>query len=115
VQEVYTMHRDKVGGEFRYQNFYLQMPEIFISAQGTANVELMFVPMTLGRHQCSILLIDEQGEAGEVEYRFEARCGYPQAFIYPHVQQQMDDQHPIEVPILVQNPLYENAKGIHLQ
>ena len=44
--------------------------------------------MVLGRHECSIVLVDD--DVGEMEYKVEAVCMLPQPFKVGHIQYQMD-------------------------
>ena len=101
-QEITEIKSKKKRGEFRFTNFVLQETEIEIAEGDVGYIELHFLPMVLGRHECSIILVDD--DVGEMEYKVEAKCLLPKPFKIPHIQYQMDKQEDVKIPVTPINP-----------
>ena len=61
---------------------------IFIRAGHTYSLEINFLPMTLGCHECSIVLCDP--DIGEMEYIIEGKAQNPPPFKIPVVSMKFE-------------------------
>ena len=64
-------------------SFWSPSQSFYLDANGTATVEIQFLPFSVGHRQCSVLFINEK--IGEFLYSIEANALLPQPSILPHI------------------------------
>ena len=99
--------------KFRFGSFCCQSMNLFVKAKSSATLEVDFLPMSIGKHECSIVLCDQ--EVGEMEYKIDAVAILPKAFVINTIHLDFSKQNPLRIPITANNPQYENAKKEHMR
>ncbi len=76
--------------QFKFDEFLYRMTkdEVFIKAGETATLKLNFLPMTLGKHECCVVLCDDM--VGEKEYRITGKANLPKPNYLPPVKTSLE-------------------------
>ena len=64
--------------------FYSPVASLYLEAQGSANIEIHFLPFNIGERQCSIIFLNET--IGEFLYSIEATATLPLPSEVPFVR-----------------------------